>query len=100
MMGFAYFGVMMSSALAMKRPHSSSAAKFDAATAATSSGASPAVVVADVGLDQAMKAPQFYLLGATFFCLASGGMSLMSVGQNTITHIPYTAYRNSMLSDF
>ena len=68
----------MASALTMKRPHISYAGKFNAASG--SSGAPSAVAVADVELDQAMKAPQFYLLGATFFCLASGGMSLMSVG--------------------
>lgn len=55
----------------------------------TTSGnaATTAIKVADVSVDDAMKTPQFYLLGTTFFCVATGGMGLLSVAKPMMSEV-------------
>lgn len=40
-----------------------------------------------VPLDAVMRAPQFYLLGTTFFCLACGGMGIFSVAKPMMSEV-------------
>jgi len=99
-MGMAYFSVIMASALALRRPHPSfvekMTPKITTTTATTTkSGDAPAAAAAavtapkvpDVSLEDSMKAPQFYLLGTTFFCLATGGMGIMSVAKPMMSEV-------------
>ena len=51
------------------------------------SATTTAIKVADVSVDDAMKTPQFYLLGTTFFCVATGGMGLLSVAKPMMSEV-------------
>ena len=53
----------------------------------TGSSTTKAVAVADVSVDDAMKTTQFYLLGTTFFCVATGGMGLLSVAKPMMSEV-------------
>ena len=84
-MGAGYLAVILASSLAMKTPHPSyvPAGMVPVKGAATTS----AITVADVSVDDAMKTPQFYLLGTTFFCVATGGMGLLSVAKPMMSEV-------------
>jgi MFS family permease len=84
-MGAAYFTLMTAAALTMRKPHPS----YTVATNTSSSSGSNAVsaVVPDISVEQAMRSPQFYLLGTSFFCLATGGMGLFSVAKPMMSEI-------------
>lgn len=38
-------------------------------------------------VEEVMKTPQFYLLGTTFFCVATGGMGLLSVAKPMMSEV-------------
>jgi len=84
-MGATYFSIMLTSALVMKKPHPS----YQPPSALATSGAQKPVVapVADVSLEDTMKMPQFHLLGVTFFCVATGGMGLLSVAKPMMSEV-------------
>jgi hypothetical protein len=84
-MGATYFAIMMASALSIKKPHASFVPAGYKAPTASSTGASAAV--ADVSLEDAMRKPQFYLLGTTFFCLSTGGMGMFSVAKPMMNEV-------------
>jgi MFS family permease len=84
-MGAGYMAVILASSLAMKTPHPSYVPA--GMVKAAGSSAPAAVVVADVSVDDAMKTPQFYLLGTTFFCVATGGMGLLSVAKPMMSEV-------------
>lgn len=86
-MGAAYFTVIMSSALMLKAPHSNYTEAFNAKLALNKTTSTTTTVTNDVSLEDAMKAPQFYLLGTTFFCLASGGMGMFSVAKPMMSEV-------------
>ena len=79
-MGLVYFSVILASALIIRKPHPSykpAVAAIASTPAATGSAqtvkpATAVAVIPDVTVGDAMKAPQFHLLGITFFCLATG----------------------------
>lgn len=82
--GLAYFSLLMAASMTLRRPHPSVAAQF----MPKSTGTSTAIAtVPNVSLEDAMKAPQFYLLGTTFFCLATGGMGIMSVAKPMMSEV-------------
>lgn len=83
-MGGVYFSIMMASALAFQKPHPTYVAPVAAITAST--GKTPAPVN-DITLEQAMRQPQFYLLGTTFTCLATGGMGMFSVAKPMMSEV-------------
>jgi MFS family permease len=83
-MGGAYFTIIMSSALTLRRPHAS---YLPEGMAKPDTSVESAVAVPDVSLEDAMKAPQFYLLGTTFFCLATGGMGMFSVAKPMMSEV-------------
>lgn len=57
-------------------------------TNANNAASTVAVVkVNDVSVDDAMKTSQFYLLGTTFFCVATGGMGLLSVAKPMMSEV-------------
>lgn len=82
-MGLTYFSVILASSLIMKRPHPN----FVPAGMPAPGSNNAIATVPDVSLDEAMKAPQFHLLGVTFFCLASGGMGLFSVAKPMMSEV-------------
>lgn len=87
-MGAAYFTSMMVGALTMRSPHPSY--KVDGLLPAATSAGAPAPAahtVPDVTVEQAMRSPQFYLLGTSFWCLATGGMGLFSVAKPMMSEI-------------
>lgn len=87
-MGSVYFTLIFSSALTLKKPHPSFVPSGMASTAAvTSTAASSSIVTPNINVDQAMSTPQFYLLGTTFFCLATGGMGLFSVAKPLMSEV-------------
>ena len=84
-MGAGYMAVILASSLAMKTPHPS---YVPAGMVKASGSTTPsAAVIADVSVDDAMKTPQFYLLGTTFFCVATGGMGLLSVAKPMMSEV-------------
>lgn len=98
-MGAAYFAIMFSSALAIRTPHPNS--PFLVKPSPTANGASTApVVIEDASLGEAMRAPQFYLLGTTFFCLATGGMGFFSVAKPMMSEIFAAALPGIVTSAF
>jgi hypothetical protein len=81
-MGASYFVVLMASALTMKRPHQ------NYSPAGYVAPANPTVASnLNVTVDGVMKTPQFYLLGVTFFCLATSGMGIMSVAKPMMSDV-------------
>lgn len=78
-MGAAYFSIIMGSAMMIKKPHANYVAPAAAIVASTTGG--PVAPAREITLDQAMRQPQFYLLGTTFACLATGGMGMFSVAK-------------------
>lgn len=76
-MGLAYFSMIMTAAMTLKKPHPNVAKSF----IVQNSSNTAAAAVPDVSLESAMRAPQFYLLGTSFFCIATGGMGIMSVAK-------------------
>jgi len=99
-MGAAYLAIMVSSALTIRTPHPNS--PFLAKLSPTASGAVPTtpVAIADASLGEAMRAPQFYLLGTTFFCLATGGMGFFSVAKPMMSEIFAAALPGIVTSAF
>ena len=82
--GAGYFAVMLASSLTFYKPHPSYAPEGMTATAHTPgiNDAGP-----DISVDIAMKSPQFYLLGITFFCVGAGGMGLFSVAKTMMSEV-------------
>lgn len=87
-MGASYFAVMMASSLLIRKPHPSFVPDgMQASSSVSTSTAVTPAVVQDVSLEDAMKAPQFHLLGLTFFCLATGGMGMFSVAKPMMSEV-------------
>jgi len=83
-MGAGYLGVILASSLAIKNPHPSYVPEGYVPPGA---GAGSAVVVPNMETEAVMKTPQFYLLGTTFFCIASGGMGMLSVAKPLMSEV-------------
>lgn len=90
--GLAYFTTIFLSSLVIRNPHPTVMAKLNADAAAaraaltppSPTSATPEVVVKpkrDAEMHEVMRAPQFYLLGTTFFSLAMGGMGFFSIAK-------------------
>eukprot|EP00052_Salpingoeca_macrocollata_P026886 m.252260 g.252260 ORF g.252260 m.252260 type:complete len:678 (-) comp22659_c0_seq1:189-2222(-) len=91
-MGAAYFTVLLSAALGTKIPQSV-AARVSNVSPNTSTSPDPAPPTAapskqleaapeaSLSVDQAMRMPQFYFLTTTFFCMATGGVAMLSVAK-------------------
>ena len=86
-MGASYFAVMLASALLIKKPHPSFTVDAVSSSTSSSNVSVKPTVIQDVSLDDAMKAPQFYMLGTTFFCLATGGMGMFSVAKPMMSEV-------------
>lgn len=90
-MGAVYFSVMMASALSIKRPHDSYVERMqkelDAVASTGSENTGPVARVPDISVDDAMKNPNFYLLGSSFFCITTGGFGLMSVAKTLMSEV-------------
>lgn len=99
-MGASYFAIMLASSLVLRRPHPSFVPPTPATPSTTSTSPSSAAVVADVSLEDAMKAPQFHLLGLTFFCLATGGMGMFSVAKPMMSEVFSTMLPTVVTSAF
>jgi MFS family permease len=85
-MGGAYFAVLMGSAMALRKPHPSFVAPMPVVTPGKNVYVPP-VPAREINLDEAMRVPQFYLLGTAFFCLASGGMGMFSVAKPMMSEV-------------
>jgi MFS family permease len=83
--GAAYFLSMFASSLLMKDPHPS----FTSSIVSTTSGPSGTAVVPlrDFSVEEATRTKQFALMGATFFCLATGGMGMLSVAKPMMSEV-------------
>eukprot|EP01038_Epipyxis_sp_PR26KG_P008254 gene8254-11169_t len=85
-MGMAYFATILTSAYVIRKPHPTYSPAV--VTGSTTTQVTPPVAeVKDVSLDDAMKAPQFHLLGLTFFCLSTGGMGMFSVAKPMMSEV-------------
>ena len=82
---------MLGSALSIRAPHPSFV-PGGGATPSTSSEndvpSTPPTIVHDVPMAEAIRSPQFHLLGITFTCLATGGMGIFSVAKPMMTEVP------------
>ncbi len=85
--GAVYFAAMLASAITIKDPHPSYAPAVPVVT--TTSSAPPVEVVKyeDVSVEDAVRSPQFPLLGLSFFCLAAGGMGIFSVAKPMMSEV-------------
>jgi hypothetical protein len=102
--GVAYFGVILASALAIKKPHPSYQAPVAAistnnTTEQKKSAVNPAPSV-EITLDEAMKQPQFYLLGITFSCIATGGLGMFAVAKPMMSEVFSSALPSIVTSAF
>jgi len=93
-LGLGYFVTMMLAAATVKSPHASVAAQFAPAPAPTPTateggkkGVAPAAASYEITFDDAMRTPQFYMLGVTFFSLSAGGMGLFSVAKPMMSEV-------------
>eukprot|EP01039_Chlorochromonas_danica_P002119 gene2119-2313_t len=86
-MGLAYFTTMMAGALTIRKPHPSFTVEGSAPAANSANAVAAPPAVPDVPVEQAMRSPQFYLLGATFWCVACGGLGLFSVAKPMMSEI-------------
>lgn len=84
--GAAYFGIMLASALAFKKPHPSYVPPVAPVVENSKKFVAP-VPAREITLDEAMRQPQFYLLGTSFYCLAVGGMGMFSVAKPMMSEV-------------
>ena len=110
-MGLAYFTVMLASAITLRSPHpnyicnmnmmktknfeeekdrndvSPSSISSSSRLSSSQKGPTDAAVTAptttpfNMTVEAAMRAPDFYLVGLSFFCLSTGGYGLFSVAK-------------------
>lgn len=100
-MGMAYFSVIMAAALSMKKPHPTYIENLAATMkVANEKKAAPVAMVPDVSASDAVKTPQFHLLGSTFFLLATGGMGIMSVAKPMMSEVFSAALPSLVTSAF
>ena len=87
-MGGIYSATIVASALSIKKPPSGYEKAFAAPTSAKEGEKSeePAELE-DITTGQAMKSSQFWLLGTSFFCMATGGMGLASVAKPMMSEV-------------
>jgi MFS family permease len=89
-LGLTYLTAMTASALAMRTPPPAYSPAVAAATAtATAEGKPKASLVAsaNVHVDTAMRTPQFWQVWVTFGCLATAGLSVVSVAKTMMVDI-------------
>jgi MFS family permease len=93
-LGLTYFTVLFGSSLVLRRPHLSYAPAGTAPvsnTAASGPTLTPAPSpVIDVTMPEAIRSPQFHLLGISFFCMATGGMGIFSVAKPMMSEVSPT----------
>jgi MFS family permease len=82
--GAAYFLSMFASSLLMKDPHSSYKVEGVSSSTTTTTAVVP---MRDYSVEEAVRTPQFALLGTTFFCLATGGIGLFSVAKPMMSEV-------------
>jgi MFS family permease len=86
-LGAAYFAIMFGSSLAIRKPHPSFVPPTPAnSSIAVTASAVPAAVV-DIPPDKVITIPQFHLLGLSFFCIATGGMGMLSVAKPMMNEV-------------
>lgn len=97
--GATYFSLMLGSALTIKTPHPSfipgGAEPMPSTTTATTEiekgenqpTQTSALAVQDVSMAEAIRSPQFHLLGITFTALATGGMGIFSVAKPMMSEV-------------
>ena len=96
--GMAYFSLIMAASMTLRRPHPNVAAQL--MPKSTGGPGTAIAAVPNVSLEDAMKAPQFYLLGTTFFCIATGGMGIMSVAKPMMGEVFSSILPNIVTSAF
>jgi hypothetical protein len=90
-LGLTYFTTILLSSLLLRNPHPTVMAKLAAdahvpsTTAVTT--AAPHVMKRDAEVSEAMRAPQFYLLGTTLVCIAIGGMGFFSIAKPMMSEL-------------
>jgi hypothetical protein len=100
--GAGYFVAMLASSMMIKGPHPS----FKPPVAAPSKSASASTnittltSVPDITIEKTMLTPQFHLLGITFFCLATGGIGMLSVAKPMMSEIFSAALPGIVTSAF
>jgi hypothetical protein len=87
---------MLSSALVIRAPHPS----YTVAGMPAASSSSAVAKIPDVTVDQAMRMPQFHLLGVTFFCVACGGIGMFSVAKPMMSEVFSAALPTVVTSAF
>jgi MFS family permease len=89
-MGAAYFSIMATASLAIRKPHPSFAPPVTTSLTASnpaSGAASPASMIPDIPPDRVITVPQFHLLGVSFLCIATGGMGMLSVAKPMMSEV-------------
>jgi hypothetical protein len=83
---------MLGSALSIKAPHPSFVPPVALVSSSTPAAteekkSSPTLVVQDISMAEAIRSPQFHLLGITFTALATGGMGIFSVAKPMMSEV-------------
>jgi len=86
-LGGAYFAIILGSALTLKKPHSSFVPEGFNPVPTTDSKGGAAIVPVDVSMPEAIRSPQFHLLGLTFTCTAMGGLGIFSVAKPMMSEV-------------
>jgi hypothetical protein len=88
-MGLSYFLLIFGSSLILRKPHVSYVPQgmTPPPVAAVSTSAPVVAPVYDATMGEAIRSPQFHLLGITFACMATGGMGIFSVAKPMMSEV-------------
>ncbi len=79
---------MMLSALSFKQPHPSYKVDLSPDPAAAAAASNKSMVkLPDLTIEEVTHTLQFHLLGITFFCVATGGMGMLSVAKPMMSEV-------------
>jgi MFS family permease len=86
-MGVSYFLLILASSVVLRKPHASFVPQGMAPPVVVASTAPTAAPVLDVTMPEAIRTPQFHLLGVSFACMATGGMGIFSVAKPMMSEV-------------
>lgn len=86
-MGLAYFTLIFGSSLILRKPHQSYVPAGMVAPVVAATTTAPQAPILDVSMSEAIRSPQFHLLGISFACMATGGMGIFSVAKPMMSEV-------------
>lgn len=95
-LGLTYFTILFGSSLVLRKPHLSYSPDGFINPVPTSGPTlvSPPSPIIDATMPEAIRSPQFHLLGVSFFCMATGGMGIFSVAKPMMSEVSWSIFFN------